>query len=86
MSGLRFAPGDMVWLYRPVIEKGVAPKFHEPWTGPYKVTKRLSDITYEIQDEAKSKTKIVHLDRIKKATLKQVKLDEIEVPPSSESD
>ena len=54
--------------------KGVAPKFHEPWTGPYKVTKRLSDITYEIQDETKKKTKIVHFDRLKKATLTLVKL------------
>ena len=74
MSGLRFSPGNLVWLWSPVVEKGVAPKFHEPWTGPYKVTKRLSDITYEIHDEAKNKTKIVHFDRLKKATLSPVKL------------
>ena len=60
MSGLRFSPGDSVWLWSPVVGKGVAPKFHEPWTGPYTVTKILSDITYEIQDQAKIKTKIVH--------------------------
>ena len=53
MSGIRFAPDDLVWLWSPVLEKGVAPKFYEPWTGPYMVTKRLSDITYEIQDQAK---------------------------------
>ena len=74
MSGIRFSPGNLVWLWSPVVEKGVAPKFHEPWTGPYKVTKRLSDITYEIHDEAKNKTKIVHFDRLKKATLSPVKL------------
>ena len=33
MSGLRFAPGNLVWLWSPVVEKGVAFKFHEPWTG-----------------------------------------------------
>ena len=43
MSGLRFSPGDSVWLWSPVVEKGVAPKFHKPWTGPYTVTKRLQN-------------------------------------------
>ena len=46
MPGLRFVPCNLVWLWSPVVEKGVAPTFHEPWTGPYKVTKRLSEIMY----------------------------------------
>ena len=50
MSGIRFAFGDLVWLWSPVVEKNVVPKFHEPWTEPYTVIKRLSNITYEIQD------------------------------------
>ena len=53
ISGVRLVPGDLVWLWSPVVEKGGAPKFNEPWTGPYTVTKRLSDITYKIQDQAK---------------------------------
>ena len=68
--GLRFKPGDSVWLWSPVVEKGVAPKFHVPWTGPYKVTKRLSDVTYEILDVARKTKKVVHFDRLKKATVK----------------
>ena len=48
--GERFKPGISVWFWSPVIPKGVAPKFHEPWTGQFKVTKRLSDVTYEILD------------------------------------
>ena len=63
-----------MWLWSPVVEKGVASKFHELWTGPNTVTKRLSDITYEIQDQVKKKTKIVHFDRLTKATLNPVKL------------
>ena len=74
MSGIRLAPSDLVWLWSPVFEKGVTPKYHEPWTGPYTVTKRLSDITYEIQDQAKIMTKIVHFDGLKKANLNPVKL------------
>ena len=88
--GSRFFPNSLVWLWSPVVEKGVAPKFHEPWTGPYKVIKRLSDITYEIHDEAKNKTKIVHFDRLKKAILSLVKLDqsdnESDQPSENDSD
>ena len=46
--GKRFKQGESVWLHTPVLEKGVAPKFHEPWTRPFKVKKQLSDVTYEI--------------------------------------
>ena len=74
MPKLRFFPGNLVWLWSTVIKKSVAPKFYELWTGPYKVTKKLSDITYEIQDETKKKTKNVHFDRLKKATFNPVKL------------
>ena len=31
----RFKPGDSVWFWSQAVKKGVAPKFHEPWTGPY---------------------------------------------------
>ena len=51
-------------------KKGIAMKCHEPWTGPYKVTKRLSDVTYEILDVARKSKKVVYLDRLKKATVK----------------
>ena len=40
------------------------------------MTKKFSDVTYEIHDEAKNKTKIVHFDRFKKATLSPFKLDQ----------
>ena len=48
---------------------------------PYKVTKRLSDINNKIHDEAQNKTKIVHSDYLKKATLSHVKLDSSDNEP-----
>ena len=39
-QGTRYSVGDSVWLWSPVPKKGVAPKFHEPWTGPFEVSKR----------------------------------------------
>ena len=67
------------------MDKGVEPKFHEPCTGPYIVIKRLSDITYKIHDKAKNKTKIVYFDRLKKATLSRVKLDQSDNEPDQPS-
>ena len=68
--GKRFNQGESVWLHTPVLEKGVSPKFHEPWTKPFKVKKQLSDVTYEIQDRANKTSKVVHFDRMKRATVK----------------
>ena len=59
-----------MWLHTPVLEKGVAPKFQEPWTGPLKVKKQLLDVKYEIQDMANKTSKVVHFDRLKQATVK----------------
>ena len=53
-----------------MLEKGVAPKFHEPWTGPMKISKRISDVTYEVHDLSKNSKKIVHFDRFRKAAIK----------------
>ena len=68
--GERFKPGDSVWLWSPAVKKGIAPKFHEPWTGPFKVTKRLSDVTYKMLDVDRKSKKVVHFDRLIKATVK----------------
>ena len=78
-QGSRYSVGDSVWLWSPVPKKGVAPKFHEPWTGPYKISKRLSDVTYELLDVSKNIKKIVYFDHFKKATV-----DPVAAPPPSE--
>ena len=46
-QGTRYSVGDSVWHWSPVPKKSVAQKFHEPWAGPFEVSKRLSDVTYE---------------------------------------
>ena len=76
-----------MWLHTPIFEKGVAPKFHEPWTGPFKVNKQLSDVTYEIQDMANKTSKVVHFDRLKRATVKTPvhNMSESELEPSLSS-
>ena len=43
-----FEKGDLVYLYNPAMKPGLCRKFHKPWTGPYKITAKLSDLNYEI--------------------------------------
>ena len=35
-------------MYSPVIPQGGHQKLHHPWTGPYKVESKLSDLNYKI--------------------------------------
>ena len=66
VHGQPYAPGDLVWLHSPVIRRGQSCKLHHPWTGPYKIIKRLSEATYRIQKvEGRRQRKIVHFDRLK---------------------
>jgi transposase InsO family protein len=57
---------DFVWLYNPKRKKGIATKLSCHWSGPYMITKRISDIIYRIQTNRMSKPKIVHYDRLKR--------------------
>jgi len=40
-------------------------KFHDPWSGPHRITAKISDLNNEIQDN--DKKQIVHLYRLKAA-------------------
>ena len=51
VHGAPYDRGRLVWLFNPVVPKKQAKKFHKPWTGPYKVLKKISDSTYRIYKE-----------------------------------
>jgi hypothetical protein len=57
---------DLVYLYLPVIKPGLTKKFARKWAGPFKVTKKISDLNYEIISQ-KDKNQVVHINRLKKA-------------------
>ena len=53
-----------VWLNSKAIPKGKSRKFHQEWTGPYKVLHQLGRVNYHIKPEVgKAKTKVVHQNR-----------------------
>ena len=58
--------GDLVWLHSPVFPCGSSRKLHHPWTGPYKIVKQLSDITYCIQScRGRCRRLVVHFNHLK---------------------
>ena len=66
VHGQPYNVGDLVWLYSPVVPLGLSKKLYHPWTGPFKVIKHLSGVTYRIVDTgATQHRKIVHFDRLK---------------------
>ncbi|UYV82112.1 K02A2.6-like [Cordylochernes scorpioides] len=62
--------GDLVWIFTPVRKVGLSEKLLKKYFGPYKITKKISDINYEVMtvDESrrrKSSKDVVHVLRMK---------------------
>ena len=61
-----YKPGDLVWLHNPAVPRGQAKKLHRPWTGPFRIVRKLSDAVYRVQHtQARRKRLVVHFDRLK---------------------
>jgi len=56
----------LVYLYNPAKKPGLTRKFHKPWTGPFKIVKKISDLNYRIVDQ-NGKLQVVHVNRLKRA-------------------
>ncbi|UYV80895.1 K02A2.6-like, partial [Cordylochernes scorpioides] len=44
-----YQPGDLVWIFIPVRKVGYSEKLMRRYFGPYKVTRKISDVTYEVE-------------------------------------
>ncbi|UYV72001.1 hypothetical protein LAZ67_9001526 [Cordylochernes scorpioides] len=65
-----YQPGDLVWIFIPVRKVGYSEKLMRRYFGPYKVTQKISDVTYEVEtfgnQQGRRKTKdLVHICRMK---------------------
>ena len=58
-----FKVGDLVYLYSPAMKPGRSRKFNKPWAGPYKITKVVTHLNYEIV-EHNDKKQTVHINRL----------------------
>jgi len=60
----KFEVGDLVYLYCPAMMPGLSRKFIKTWSGPFKITTKISDMNYEIVDQ-KGKKQTVHVNSLK---------------------
>ena len=60
-----YKTGDGVMLRDTRKYKGRSPKLQFKWEGPFTVIKVISDVLYQIQEGPKTKSKIVHTNRLK---------------------
>ncbi|KAM9959529.1 hypothetical protein ACTFIR_000607 [Dictyostelium discoideum] len=60
--------GDYVYLHTPYVSNGsdVPKKFYRPWTGPFKVVKKLSDVNFELELGSSLAHRIINVNRLKK--------------------
>lgn len=68
--GVAYSVGELGWLKKIAIPKGTSRKFFIRWSGPWKIVKVISDITYRIQLFNKGGRgrvrKVVHFNQLKK--------------------
>ena len=62
MKPREFSESDFVWRWYPP-SAGV--KLGLRWIGPYKVVKKITDVTYQVQKDPKSPVIVVHIDQLK---------------------
>ncbi|UYV72103.1 hypothetical protein LAZ67_9001818 [Cordylochernes scorpioides] len=61
---------DLVWVFTPIRKVGLSEKLLKKYFGPYKVTKKLSEVTYEVEPvdpspRSRKSKDIVHVIRMK---------------------
>ena len=57
---------DLVYFFTPGTKPDLTWKFRNPWKGPYQITKKISDLNYELVDQQNKKC-VVHVNHLKKA-------------------
>ena len=62
MKPRKYDIGDWVWRWYPPT---AGQKLGLGWTGPYLVTKRISDVTYSVQKSENSPVLNLHVDHLK---------------------
>jgi len=61
-----FHAGQGVFLRQMQPPPGIPKKYHCPWLGPFRIEKKLSEVTYVVRDTV-GKDHVVHINRLKPA-------------------
>jgi hypothetical protein len=60
----KFQVNDLVYLFCPARKPGVAHKFRKPWSGPFRIVERISDLNYRTESKKRMQN-VVHVNRLK---------------------
>ena len=81
-----FELGDLVWLFSPKVARiGQRTKFASHWSGPWKITKKLSNVIYRIKSHpkwARQQEIVVSIDRLKRFRVAEGDEDTPGYPPA----
>lgn len=61
----QFKENDGVYVYFPSTKSGQSPKFTSYWRGPYRIIRKMSDVTYKVNCGQRESTQVIHVDRIR---------------------
>ena len=62
---VEFEPNDLVMVYWPIPKKGLSQKLLPKWKGPYRIVRKLGNLTYRIEKDDRT-TFTAHVQRLKK--------------------
>jgi hypothetical protein len=61
----KFQVKDLVCLYYPARKPGLTKKFYSPSSGPFVITRKISELNYEIAEQ-NNRRRIVHVNSLKR--------------------
>ena len=73
MSWEQFKTGDLVYVYFPQKKTGCTPKFTSFWRGPFQVTRKVSEVLYEVDSGRNGQLQIVHCDRLRRKVVQSLR-------------
>jgi len=65
VNPVSFQSGDLVWYFCPRTPLGTSPKWTRHFSGPFRVVRKINDVNYVIRASAKSKLKVVHVNKLR---------------------
>ena len=66
IHGRPYQVGDYVWVLFPQPPRNKSKKLYRPWSGPFRVVKKLSEVNYRVQEcKNRRRRMVVHFNRLK---------------------
>ena len=65
LNWAQFNENDEVYVYFPRTKSGQSPKFTSYWRGPFRIIKKMSDVTYMVNCGIRGSNQVIHVDRMR---------------------